>query len=386
MIQKVLIGFAALLLASVSQGQSTFLTDSGSMVETITSLDEVEQIVRDTQQQFWQVVPPSQDDPFYLHPEQIVRVVDWSSKEWPKRFIKQMVAELGSIGSSKSIYPFYPLTVVEERCGDIVYYNTYDQEVWRTASPKEYNPYLFAFLKYGFTSENELSEQEKLFGRSSNVGISLILLPSVFASLYEEDAATGSSALMLATATDETDATSTSLLRTTASIPEVPSDGISTGSVASVTNLSAGPVAFSFVVPAGFSDQAEVFRKNHLKASKWSVAVNRTNVTVVSNLVTWTTDESTTNNQGFFILSDVGVDSDGDGYSDGRECLVTKTPANAFNFKDCANDQIMRPIFPKNGVTHYNRVFHWKPVKGVTYDNEEKQYERPAIAAGSIYV
>ena len=36
----------------------------------------------------------------------------------------------------------------------------------------------------------------------------------------------------------------------------------------------------------------------------------------------------------------------------------------------------MRPIFPKNGVTHYNRVFHWKPVKGVTYDNEEKQYAR----------
>ncbi|MBN2785939.1 MAG: hypothetical protein JXR25_14040, partial [Pontiellaceae bacterium] len=124
----------------------TLVTDSGSVVEPITALDDVEQIVRDTQWQFWRIVPPSIDDPFYLHPEPLVRAVDWQSKAWPKPFLKQMVAELGTAGVSKSIYPFYRLTVIEERCGDIVYYNAENREVWRTAAPKDYNPYQFAFL------------------------------------------------------------------------------------------------------------------------------------------------------------------------------------------------------------------------------------------------
>ena len=341
MVQRVFIGFVALLLASVSHGQSTFLTDSGSMVETIASLDEVEEIVRDTQWQFWQVVPPSQDDPFYLHLEQIVRVVDWSSKDWPNRFLKQMYAELGAVGAAKSIFPFYPLTVVEERGGDIVYYNTYNQEVWRTAAPKDYNPYLFAFLKYGFESESELNDQEKLFGRSSNVGISLILLPSDFASLYEEDASSDSTSLLLATATVETEATSTTLLRTTSSIPSLPSDGGSTGSVASATNVYSGPVTLQFSVPSEFGDKAEIFQKDSLRASHWTVALNSMSVTGGTEFA-WTDPCSSNVMTRFYILSDAdifgGADSDGDGYSDGREYYVTDTEMNEFNSVDSDND------------------------------------------------
>jgi hypothetical protein len=38
---------------------------------------------------------------------------------------------------------------------------------------------------------------------------------------------------------------------------------------------------------------------------------------------------------------------------------------------ECANDQLMLPEFPEKGVTHLNRVFEKRPVKGVTYECEE---------------
>jgi len=86
---------AALLLVGVSQATTTSL-DSGTVVDTITSLDQVEQVVRDTQWQFWQLVPPATDDPFYLHSERIVRTVDWDSKEWPKTFSETDVRRDGN--------------------------------------------------------------------------------------------------------------------------------------------------------------------------------------------------------------------------------------------------------------------------------------------------
>ena len=72
-----------LLLTGISQAE-TMLMDSGNAVDTITSLDQIEELIKNTQEQFWQVVPPSQDDPFYLHPENIVRVVDWAVQIGPK--------------------------------------------------------------------------------------------------------------------------------------------------------------------------------------------------------------------------------------------------------------------------------------------------------------
>lgn len=167
-----------------------------SKEETITSLEEVARIVRETQEQFWQLVPPVSDDPFYLHSEQVVRAVDWQSKAWPKTLLNQMYAEMKSINSS--MYAFYRLTVVEERAGNLVYYNSFDQEVWRTAAPLDYNPYLFAFQCYDVDSVEELSEQEKIFGRSSNVGTTMLLLPSSFMASYEEDVALEIQAMALA--------------------------------------------------------------------------------------------------------------------------------------------------------------------------------------------
>lgn len=165
-------------------------------VETITSLEEVARIARETQKQFWQLVPPASDDPLYIHPENIVRPVDWGGNGWPDILKRQMYAEMGVVNSS--MYPFYRLTVVEERSGEMVYYNSFNQEVWRTPAPSGYNEYLFAFECYGAESVEDLTTQQKIFGRSSNVGTTILLLPSSFAESYAEDAALEMQATALA--------------------------------------------------------------------------------------------------------------------------------------------------------------------------------------------
>ncbi len=83
--------------------------------EIIGSLEQIDRIARTTQEQFWKLVPPSSDDPFYLHPDHVVRAVDWKSKAWPKSLLKQMYAEMETVG--RSMYPFYRMTVVETRLG-----------------------------------------------------------------------------------------------------------------------------------------------------------------------------------------------------------------------------------------------------------------------------
>jgi hypothetical protein len=51
----------------------------------------------------------------------------------------------------------------------------------------------------------------------------------------------------------------------------------------------------------------------------------------------------------------------------------------------CANDQLMTPKFPKNRVTRHNRVFQWRPEKGVTYEYEEKADQTPLCAAEPVF-
>lgn len=310
----------ALLLAGVSNAATTSL-DSGTVVDTVTSLDQIEEIIRDTQWQFWQLVPPATDDPFYLHSERIIRAVDWDSKDWPKPLIKQMYAEMGTVGAYGSMYPFYRLTVVEDRTGDIVYYNSYEQEVWRTPAPKDYNPYLFAFLTYGAESTDELTYQQLILGRSSNVGTEIIMIPEAFANLYEEDAALDSTAMRLAT---EPLITEESLMMTASSLPEPPGGGgTNTNSTASATNTLA---TLTFSVPSDFgSSTGEIFQcTNLVTVAAWDIGVESIAVTGGTELV-WTDMTSSNIPARFYILNDPSKDLDFDGLNDGMERFVLRT-------------------------------------------------------------
>lgn len=310
----------ALLLVGVSQAATTSL-DSGTVVDTVTSLDQVEEIIRDTQWRFWQLVPPATDDPFYLHSERIVRTVNWDSKEWPQRFLKQMYAEMGTVGSYGSMYPFYRLTVVEDRSGDIVYYNSYDQEVWRTSAPKDYNPYLFAFLTYGVETVDDLSYQQQVFGRSSNVGTEIWLLPESFASTYEADAAMDAEAAPLAS---EPLISEESMMMSMSSMPEPPGGGgTNTNSTGSVTNTLA---TLTFSVPSGFgSSTGEIFQcTNLVDVVSWDIGVESIAVTAGTDLV-WTDVTSSNIPCRFYILNDPSKDLDLDGLNDGIERYVRLT-------------------------------------------------------------
>ena len=313
----------ALLLAGVLQGASTSL-DSGTVVDPVTSLDQVEKIVRDNQWQFWQLVPPATDDPFYLHSERIVRVVDWDSRKWPKRFLKKMYAAMGTVGSHGSMYPFYRLTVVEDRSGDIVYYNSYDQEVWRTPAPKDYNPYLFAFLTYGVETVDELSYQQQIFGRSSNVGTEIWLLPESFASTYEADSAMDAEAAPLAS---EPLVAEESMMMSMSSMPGPPGGGgtntTNTNSTVSVSNALA---TLTFSVPSGFgSSTGEIFQcTNLVDVVSWDIGVENIAVTAGTDLV-WTDITSSNISCRFYILNDPSKDLDSDGLNDGIERYVRLT-------------------------------------------------------------
>ncbi len=193
-----LAGIMAVTGAHAADAIDLLSVEKDTTETVLTSLAQIEDLAKSTQKQFWQLVPPTTDDPLYIHPDNVVRAVGWKSKGWPKSFLKQMVAEMRIVGSSRSMYPFYKLTVVETRDGELVYYNSYEQEVWRTPAPLGYNEYLFAFQSWNVDSAKDLSAQQKTFGRSSNVGLEVLLLPEVFMASYEEDVTLEAESMVLA--------------------------------------------------------------------------------------------------------------------------------------------------------------------------------------------
>ncbi len=310
----------AFLLAGLAISE-TVKTDSGNTVETITSLDQIETIARDTQWDFWQLVPPS-DDPFYLHPERKVRVVDWNSKGWPKALLKQMYGEMVSAGLSGSEYPIYRLTVIEDRFGDMVYFNAHDKEVWRTPAPKDYDPYQLGLNAYGVESADELTDQQQLFGRSSNVGTELVLIPIKLVSLYEKETFLDPTVMPLAPDTPSL-STSRSLSMATLSVPPPPGGG---GSGSSTNTLPDVPATLTFSVPLDFgSSYGEIFQcTNLVDVVSWDIGVEAITVTAGVDLV-WTDATSTNIPCRYYILNDPSMDADFDGISDGREAYILLT-------------------------------------------------------------
>ncbi len=227
--------------------------------ETITSLEQIEKIAQATQKQFWQLIPPV-DDPLYIHPDRTIRAVDWRSKGWPKAILQQMVAEMKSVNSS--MYPLYRLTVVEMRTGELVYYNSYESEVWRTPAPLNYNPYLFAFDQFGIVSEKKLTAQQKIFGRSSNVGLEILLLPSSFMKSYEQDVALESQALEMSAPI------SMAMMSTSSAVTNL----------MMAIGVQSNAVEIGVYFPIGYTNPVDVFVSTSLMDWDWSLFTNISSV------------------------------------------------------------------------------------------------------------
>ncbi len=352
---------AGIVLAGIASWGTTEIPASDP--ETIASLEQVTGLAKAAQEQFWQLVPPM-DDPLYIHPERIVRAVDWKSKEWPNALKKQMVAQMEAVNSS--MYPFYRMSVVETRTGELVYYNAFDQQIWWTPAPADYNPYLFAFQLYAVDSIEELTTQQLELGRSSNIGFEILLLPEVFMDSYKEDAAmelaaqqellAAQEAALASSEESETVSVGISLVSAAGSLAE--SEGLDGGmammsspppppgggggtngtSGSSTSNLL---VELAITIPAGFGHMGhiETFTKDDLVYSPSWTSADDWIPTYGAEAVKWTDPASSNKMQRFYLVSNA-ADTDGDGHSDLYEAWVGGTDSNTFNSVNVDGDDL----------------------------------------------
>ena len=162
---------------------ATKLPSTDSSAETISSLEQADALVRDTQEQFWQLFPPS-DDWLYVHSDKSVKSVVWSSG-WPNALKKQMYAEMRSVNGN--LYPVYTLWAEADRLtGDLTYYNMFGQPVWTSLAPFGYTPLSPVLDRYGVESVEELSDSQQKFTASA-IGLEFQLIPDDFLTSYEQD-------------------------------------------------------------------------------------------------------------------------------------------------------------------------------------------------------
>ena len=290
-----------LLYTVVATGVHAAVVESLGTMETVTSMGQIEKIARATQVQFWKLVPPAGNDPLYIHPDSTVRAVDWK-KFKNKDFTSQMTAEMKTVNSS--MYPFYRLTLVETREGELLWHNG-DWLVWQTPAPLDYNEYLFAFQHFGVDSTEALGSQELLWGRSSNVGAEILLLPMAFMESYEEDMAMEAQMELLA----------------------APMGGGAMMSMGSGVELQmdiepqTNGTMEVFVEWASTLDSAtlDLFRALDLAAANWQLA---TNFPTAGATNFWWNEPET--NQCFFVAG-TDYDEDLDGLSSARERYLYKT-------------------------------------------------------------
>ncbi len=179
---KTHVSILAVLLVGLFQNNSFSTKDSSSEI-VITSVDQADALVRATQEQFWQLFPPS-DDWLYVHSEKKVRPVIWSSG-WPNVLKKQMYAEMRAVNGN--LYPVYTLWAEADRIsGDLTYYNMFGQPVWISSAPLGYTPLSPVLDRYGVKMIDELSESQQEFNASS-IGLELQLIPDGFQEPYEQD-------------------------------------------------------------------------------------------------------------------------------------------------------------------------------------------------------
>lgn len=152
--------------------------------ETITSIEQTDQLVRQAQSQFWQIVPPGM--PLYVHTEQKARPMVWTS-EWPDALKKQTYPEMQTVNGFD--YPIYRLWVVADpKTGDLTYLNLYGEAVWTSPAPAGYSPYGYLMDRLGIESEDELTEDQKQLS-ASNVGMEIQLTIDSLYDFYAQDAA-----------------------------------------------------------------------------------------------------------------------------------------------------------------------------------------------------
>ncbi len=313
---------AAVLLSGIS-GVSGGKVEEGNPTGSLSTLEQITEIAEGNQKLFWQLLPPSSEDVVYIHPEKTVRVVDWGSGEWPRDLLKYMYAEMGT-ATSGATYPFYRLTVLEED-GSFVFYNAYDQEVSRIPLGREYNPYHFALEHFGVHSEEELTKEQKQWGRSSNVGTTMLLLPNTFAASYAQETA---DSMEVAAFSADTLFAGTGTM-TALSVPLPPDSGTTGGGTSSNLNLR---VTMRLPLEEGFGPYLVLYGKENLIYDDWEL-IDDWIPTYGLDELAW--EDAASSNKGcFFYQYFPATDTNMDGISD----IVAERNGSAWTNSFCTVD------------------------------------------------
>ncbi|MDF7826943.1 hypothetical protein P4B35_23140 [Pontiellaceae bacterium B12227] len=302
------------LLASSMMLQSWAVTDTpnlNSSSETITSVEQADELVRQAQDQFWMLFPPSADW-LYVHTEKSVRPVVWSFG-WPDAMKKNLYAEMKAINGN--LYPVYTIWAEADRVtGDLTYYNMYGTPMWTSLAPKGYTPLSPVLDRYGVNSVGELSEQQKQFTASS-IGLEIQLLPESFITSYVQDVATESYLSMAMS----TAMAPMGMMVSMESEPELQMD------IGSQTN---GAVEiFVEWLSSLDSDTLDLFHATDLVAANWQLETNFPTAGVTNFYFS----DQDTNQTARFYVTGTDYDGDEDGLTSAREKYLHGTRADLFD-------------------------------------------------------
>lgn len=282
----------------------------GNVIETC---DELRGLLRAAQENFMVCAPPSTET--YLHQSAELMFVDWSG--FPRKFIKRAYARMEE--ETYGLVPKYDLILWEDaRTREIVVENMYGNEIARLVPEVGFDPLGWAKTSFGIGSATELTDFQRTIHDSAHTALALTLTPVEFATAFAIEPAPAPAMAM--------------------TFFPMPPGGTNTTSGGS-GGVSNQPVTVAFPLPAGFSGLGELFVREGLESYSQGWAALDAHLTITNDVeFSWTDPASTNRQRRFYILGDMLLDDDGDGYSNLREALTTTNDPGTFDHVDLDGD------------------------------------------------
>jgi hypothetical protein len=307
------------------------LPNSSPYPELIDSLDDLVEILEETQHFIQPVSPPSPE--VFIDKKRIPYPVDWSG--FDKNVTKYMTAYMDGYG-----LPRYELLIWEDlktRERVITLVST-GFELARIPAPIYYQPEAFyrGMLLKGASYDSAM----RWVFDPAHSAVAIELIPESLYSAYEQNEIESSLALAMEP------------IAMTLTGPPPPDDSSGgTGAVAfatgsasnapfvSMTADSNSVVTMTIAIPESFGgEHVEIFSKDNLVYSlNWLIAKSWLPTYGKPN-VSWTDPNTGSMDARFYIVSDADDDADGDGYSRLREILFENTDPASFDFRDVDGD------------------------------------------------
>ncbi|MDF7807914.1 hypothetical protein P4E94_10735 [Pontiellaceae bacterium B12219] len=301
------------------------------MPETISSIQDLIQVLEETQRYIQPISPPSSE--MYIEKKPIPYPVDWSG--FDEKTTRYMTAYMDKYG-----LPRYELLIWEDlgtRERVITLGNT-GYEVARIPAPNFYRPDFFyqGLLIKGASYTDEM----RWIFDPAHSAVSVELIPDSLYATYQQNAVTEMASLAEPMA-----------LSFGPPMPDGSEEGTgalsnvifsSTGNqIVSMSSDSNSVVSMLINIPTNFGgEHVEIFSKDNLLYSPgWDISKSWL-PTFGNTNVAWTDPGSENKDVRYYIISDADADTDGDGYSNLRE-LIFETNGNGpgtFDFIDSDGD------------------------------------------------